>query len=152
MKLRKFKINLIAVPKVIDNIECLSDLLRCLPFNHARHSCARKVQQRFYIHIVCSQDKLEQNFLFDIHKRSVPLLHHLKIRNNTAKRRELHEHIIRREKKKKKKWEYLCHVGRLQRLLDFGHRFVPVMLCEFDHLRSMVLCRRRITKKDVIRK
>mmetsp|Transcript_53843 Transcript_53843/g.155461 ORF Transcript_53843/g.155461 Transcript_53843/m.155461 type:complete len:218 (+) Transcript_53843:246-899(+) len=90
--------------EVIGNIESRSDFLRRLPLNHTGHSSTSQIQQRLDIHVVRSENQLKQQNLFQINKIRIPLLDNVR------------------------------HVLTLERLLNFRHGVLQIVLTKFDHL------------------
>ena len=57
---------LLARSEVILDVECLPDLLGCLPLDHVGHRLASDVQQALDVQVVCSQDQLEKGALVNL--------------------------------------------------------------------------------------
>jgi hypothetical protein len=60
--------------EVVLNVERLADFLGGLAFDHVGHGLAAHVEERLDIHVVGSEDDLEQHLLVDLHELLVPLL------------------------------------------------------------------------------
>jgi len=60
--------------EVVLDVEGLADLLRRLALDHVGHGLAANVKEGLDIHVVGSQDNLEEHLLVNLHEFLVPLL------------------------------------------------------------------------------
>jgi hypothetical protein len=58
--------------KVILDVECLADLLGRFAFDHVGDGLAADIEESFDVHVVGSEDDLEEHLLVDLHKLLVP--------------------------------------------------------------------------------
>ena len=62
------------LPTLFLNVEELADFTWSLPFYHVYYFIGSEIQQSLDVHVVCSQNKIQQSLLVNLHEFSIPLL------------------------------------------------------------------------------